>query len=140
MTGVNVGFGSLYCRVPFAVTLSAAFAIANVRVTAAAGRYATLPPCDAVTSHDPAPVMWTFEPTIVQSPAAAYETARPEDAVAPRPKSDAPYVLSAIAANVIVCSSRFAASSGPSGSCQTYAPRLRVQTDSVVAPRSIDMS
>ena len=60
------------------------------------------PACDAVTVHEPAPVMCIVAPLIVQFPDAANETARPEDALALTAKSASPNVLAARTPKVIV--------------------------------------
>src|SRR3954454_2368782 len=49
-----------------------AFAIVNVcEASDAAFHVSASPGCEAVTVHEPAPVMWTVTPVIVQAPVAA---------------------------------------------------------------------
>src|SRR3954465_11745844 len=108
----------------------------NVCGTSAAGLKSRFPGCDAVIVQLPAPVRWTFPPVTVQLPLAAYETARPELEVAPSAKSGSPKVRPASGAKVSV----WFCLTAESGSGQTWAPRLRVQAESVVPPRSICMS
>src|SRR4051794_39029620 len=60
------------------------------------------PACDAVTVHEPAPVMRSVAPLTVQLPVAANATGKPEVAVATRATSVSPNVLFASAAKVIV--------------------------------------
>ena len=61
-----------------------------------------LPGCDAVMVHEPAPVICTVLPPIVQLPVAVKLTLSPEEAVALTLKSGSPNVLFAKAPNVIV--------------------------------------
>ena len=81
-----------------------ALAIANVREMSRAALKFALPACDAVTVHEPAPVMWTDAPLTVQLPEAENDTGRPEDADALTAKSGSPNVLPDSAANVIAWS------------------------------------
>ena len=63
----------------------------------------SLPACAAVTSHEPAPVMWTVLPETVHLPVAAKVTGLPDPPpVALTVKSGLPKVLSANALNVMV--------------------------------------
>jgi len=50
------------------------------------------PLCEAVIVHEPAPVMWTVAPLIVQLPVAVKLSVRPDDAVALTAKSGSPNV------------------------------------------------
>src|SRR5207245_8770551 len=79
-----------------------ALPIVNDCGTSAAGWSLPSPGCDAVTVHAPAAVMWTVAPLIVQLPAAAKATARPDVAVALTPKSGSPNVLLASTPSAIV--------------------------------------
>ena len=61
-----------------------------------------LPPCEAVTVHEPPPLMCTVVPESEQFPFAANDTASPDDDVAATEKSGSRYVLPASGPNAIV--------------------------------------
>src|SRR3954452_16070958 len=77
--------------------------------------------------------MCTRLPPTVQFPLALKPTDRPELAVALTVKSASPNVLFASAPKVMV----WFCFTGPFASGHTYAPRLRVHTDSAELPRSM---
>ena len=60
------------------------------------------PACEAVKVQEPAPVMWTAEPTTPQLPLAAKLTAKLEEAVALIAKSGSPKALAESTPKVIV--------------------------------------
>src|SRR5262249_37065003 len=80
-----------------------ALATANVCDTSGAGKKLELPPCEADTVHDPAPVRCTVDPLTVQFPVAPNETGSPDDAQPLPGKSASPNVLPAIAPKLIDC-------------------------------------
>ena len=61
-----------------------------------------MPACDAVTVHEPAPVILTVMPVTVQFPLAVKVTVRPEEAVALTAKFGSPYVFDASEPKLIV--------------------------------------
>src|SRR4051794_13252596 len=79
--------------------------MANVRAAATAGPKLASPGCDAVTVHEPAPVMVTVWSTIVQLSAAptAKATGRPDEEVAATSNGPLPKVRPGSAAKVTVC-------------------------------------
>src|SRR5206468_2735548 len=79
-----------------------ALAIVKVCGTLVAALKFALPGCAAVIVHEPAPVICTVLPPIVQLPVAVKLTLSPEEAVALTLKSGSPNVLFAKAPNVIV--------------------------------------
>src|SRR5262249_23561704 len=85
------------------VIVWSAIAIVKPCTTSGAGFQFASPGCDAVTEHEPAPMMWTVEPDTVQLPVAENETGSPDELVAETPKSGAPNVTSGSAPNAIVC-------------------------------------
>src|SRR6266700_499778 len=84
------------------VTSGAALLMVKDCGTSAAALTLVLPACEAVTVHEPAPVMWTVEPATVQLPLAAKVTVRLEDAVALTAKSASPKFFAPSAPKVIV--------------------------------------
>src|SRR6185503_12771604 len=83
-----------------------ALAIVNVCETSSAAFHVSASPaCDAVTVHEPAPVMCTVADAMVHAPLAASVTGSPDDALALTSKSASSQTWSAIGASVIVWSS-----------------------------------
>ena len=79
-----------------------ALPIENVRPTSVAAVKLLSPACEAVIVPEPAPVIWTLLPLIVQLPEALKLTARPEVEVALTVKSGSPKVLLESGSKVIV--------------------------------------
>jgi hypothetical protein len=61
-----------------------------------------LPPCDAVTVQDPAPVIVIVDPLIAQFPPAAKLAGNPDEVLALTVKGASPYVCDGSAVKAIV--------------------------------------